>query len=177
MTILVDALSNTPIHDGTNTPVYPTYGFEIIVSDITEPILFLNAPISYEPEIMFIQLEDLNQELIDTATTFKISITQPKISLLISINSPLKIPTVHLQDHQTHYSMALNLNSALKFEDNIKTRRFQKPKNHLDFSVPPPTPGGSRTTHLFPYLRQVEHGLNEFYHNCCLLSKSDIKAG
>ena len=54
--------------------------------------------------------------------------------------------TVHLQDHQTHSSTALNLNLYIKAEVTIKTNCFQKANNNMVGAISPPTPGGSRTT-------------------------------
>ena len=47
-TILVAVSRKTPITDTTNTPVDPTEALKTTVSDITEDLLFLIAPISYE---------------------------------------------------------------------------------------------------------------------------------
>ena len=78
---------------------------------------------------MILKLEDLKQELIDAATTYKSSVSCPRKSLLFEINVPLNILTGHLQDHQPHSSTALNLNLALKSEATIKTHHLQKAKN------------------------------------------------
>ena len=48
-TDLVAALSNTPIPDANNAPVYPDEAFKIVVSDITDALPYIIAPISYEP--------------------------------------------------------------------------------------------------------------------------------
>ena len=70
----------------------------------------------------------------------------PNKSLLLAINFPLKILTNHLQDHHTHYSTDMNQKPDLKSEATIKTHRLQNSKNHMADFVPPPTPGGYRTT-------------------------------
>ena len=113
---------------------------------------------------------DLNQDLINDASTYKSAVPHPKKSLLFNINVPLKILTIPLQDYQTHFSTALNLNSYLKAEPTIKTHRFEKAKNHMADTVPPPTPDGD-------YHRQDEHIPGEFYTNCCLFYNSDSKSG
>ena len=146
MTIIVAITINTPIPDATNTPVDTTEAFKTIVSDITDTLPYLIAPFSYEPKTVLIQLEDLKKELIDTAATYKAALTHPKKSLLITINAPLNILTVHLQEHRTHSSTTLNINPALKYEATIKTHRFQKVKNHLVDVVTPPTLDDSCTT-------------------------------
>ena len=120
--------------------------FKTIVSDINEVLLFLIAPISYEPETLILQLEDLNQELINSAATYKSDVSRPNKAVLLTIGVPLKILTGHLQDHHTHYSISLNINPYLKYEATIKTNRLQQVNNHLDDVVPPPTPGGYLTT-------------------------------
>ena len=146
MTILVVIHDNTRIPEYTNTPVEPAEAFKTIVSDITEALPFLIAPISYEPKTVLLHLEYLKQELIDASATYKSSLTHPNKALLIAINVPLKTLAVHLKEHKTHYSMVLNLKPALKDESTIKTNRLQKSKNHLyDFACPT-TPSGSCTT-------------------------------
>ena len=137
---------NTLIPDSVHTPFYPPESFKPIVSDITEALLFLISPISYEPETMRLQLEDLIQELIDAAATYEAAVPHPKKALLIEIDIPLNILTGYLQDHPTHSSTVLNLNPYLKYEATIKTHRLQNSKNHMADFVPPPTPGGYRTT-------------------------------
>ena len=65
---------------------------------------------------------------------------------MIAINVPLKILTSQIQDYHTHSSTALKFNPSLKYKATIKIHRFQKYKNNMAYAVPPPTPGGSRTT-------------------------------
>ena len=120
MTILVAVPRNTPITDVTNTPVEATEAFKTIVSNITEALPFLIAPISYEPETVLLHLEYLKQELIDAATTYKSYVSHPNKDLLLTINVPLNILTGHLQEHHTESSMDLNLNPDLKYEATIK---------------------------------------------------------
>ena len=145
-TVLVYVPSNTPIPYATNPPIEPTEEFKTIVSYITESFPFPIAPILYEPKTFLLQLEYLKQDLIGDASTYKSAVYHSKKSLLLAINVPLKILTVHLQNHQTQSSTSLNLNPDIKAEATIKTHRFQKYKNHMTDIVPPPTPGGSHTT-------------------------------
>ena len=56
MTILVDVPINTPILDANNTPVDPIEALKTTVSNITEALPFLIAPIYYEPKTMLLQL-------------------------------------------------------------------------------------------------------------------------
>ena len=128
--ILVSVPRNTPIPDPTNTPVEPTEVFKTIVYNITEALLFLIAPISYEPETVLLHLEDLKQELSDATATYKSAAPHPK-KLLLAINVPIKIPTGPLQYHQTHSSISLNLNPDLKAEATIKNHHSHKSKNHM----------------------------------------------
>ena len=55
-TALVTVPSNTPIPDATNTPVDLTEVFTNMFSNITEALLFLFPPISYEPRTVLIRL-------------------------------------------------------------------------------------------------------------------------
>ena len=71
ITVLFSFPSNTPIPDATITLVDPTEEFKKIVSDITEALLFLVAPFSYEPETVILQMEYLNQELTNATATYK----------------------------------------------------------------------------------------------------------
>ena len=91
-------------------------------------------------------MEDLKQELNDYAANYKADMPHPNKHLLLTISSPLNILTRHLQDHQTHSFMTLNLNIYLKAEAILKTHHLQKSNNHMDDAVPPPTQGGSLTT-------------------------------
>ena len=110
---------NISIPDATNTSVDPTEAFEITVSNITEALPLLIAHISYEPETVILQLEYFNQELINASDNHKASVPRPDKNLLLEISAPLKILTIHIQDHQTHLTTALNLNPHLKAEDTI----------------------------------------------------------
>ena len=60
-TILFSVPSKNPIPVSKNTPVDPTEAIKTIVSKITEPFLFIIAPISYKPETVLLHLEELNQ--------------------------------------------------------------------------------------------------------------------
>ena len=92
---------------------------------------------------MLLQLEDIKQELIDSAANYKLAIPCPNKNLILVISSPLNIFTGNLQYHHTHSSTAPNLNPYLKTEATIKTHRFQKAKNNISDSVPPTTRGVS----------------------------------
>ena len=59
-----------------------------IVPAPTESLLFLIASISYEPKTVLLHLEDLKQELLDAAATYKAAVSHPKKALLLSINVP-----------------------------------------------------------------------------------------
>ena len=145
-TILVAVPSNNPTPDVNNTPVDPTEALKTTVSDINEDLPLLIALIPYEPKTVILQLEDLRQYIINAAATYKATVTDPNQAPLIAINVHLKILTVHLQDHNTHSSTALDLNPALKYDATIKTHHYQKANNHLADTISPPTLGGSRTT-------------------------------
>ena len=77
-TIIVAVSVSTPIPDGTNTPVEPTEAFKTTVFHITEDHLFLIAPIFYEPETVLFQLEESNQDLINTVAIYKADVPHPK---------------------------------------------------------------------------------------------------
>ena len=77
-TTLVDVTINNPIYDATNTSVEPTEVFKITVSNIYEAVPFIIALIYYETETVILQLEDLNQELINYAATYKADAPNPK---------------------------------------------------------------------------------------------------
>ena len=91
--ILVAVPIKNPIPDTTNTPVDPTEALKTIVSNTTVALPFLIAPISYEPETVILQMENLNQDLIDAAATYKASVPNPKNPFCLrltfhSISSP-----------------------------------------------------------------------------------------
>ena len=92
-TILVAVPSNNPILDDKKIQFTPTEAFKTIVSEITEALLLIISPISYEAEMMLLQLEYLKQEHIDAAATYKASMPHPKKSFLIAISVPVNIPT------------------------------------------------------------------------------------
>ena len=74
---------NTLIPDSVHTPFYPPEAFKPIVSDITEALLFLISPISYEPKTVLLNLEYLKQKTVDAAATYKSSAPRPNKSLLV----------------------------------------------------------------------------------------------
>ena len=77
--IIFAATSNSPIPGATTTPVDTTDALKKIISGFTEELPFLIATISYEPETVLLQLEDLNQELINAADIYKAAMPHQKI--------------------------------------------------------------------------------------------------
>ena len=82
---------------------------------------------SYEPKTVLLQLEDINQELIDAAATYKSGVHHANNDLLLTINIPIKVPIDHLQYYHTHSSTSLNINQSLKAKDTIKITVSRRP--------------------------------------------------
>ena len=82
---------------------------------------------SYEPKTVLLQLEDINQELIDAAATYKSGVHHANKDLLLKTNIPIKIPIKHLQYYHTLSSTSLNLNRALKAKYTIKIDVSRRP--------------------------------------------------
>ena len=163
---------NTPTPETTKISVEPTESFRTILRDITKVLPFLISTIYYKPETLILHMEDLNQELINTAKKYKAAVTHLK-NLLLAIDDPLNILTGHLQDHQTYSSTALNINPYLKPESTIKTHHFHKANNHMDEYVPPFNPGWFLYQDILlwcPYHREDEHAPENMTHNWCIFS-------
>ena len=108
---------------------------------------------SYEPEKVLLQMEELRQELKDSSSNYQASVPHPIKYRLHAMTAPLNILARHLKDHQYHPATALNLNPDLKSEADLKPHRFQTSNNCMTDAVPPPTSGGSRTTTSSSYVR------------------------
>ena len=75
-------------------------------------------------------MEYLKKELNDDSSSYKAAVPHPNKHLLLAISDLLKILTGHLQDHQTHPSTSMNLNTYLNTEADPKPHLFQKANNH-----------------------------------------------
>ena len=135
-TILVSFPNNIPIPDTTNSPVEPIKEFKTTVPNNTDTLFYLISLIYHEPETMIIQLEVIKKEMIGAADTYKAAALLPKKPILLAINVTLKIIIVHLQDHQNHSYMDLNIKPDIKYEASIKTHHSHKSNNHLTRILP-----------------------------------------
>ena len=115
---------NTPTPVATNTSVDPTESLKTFFNEIIEAIFFLTSTMSYEPKTVLLRLEEIRQEIKDSATNYQAAMPHPIKYLLRSITALLNILTRNLQDHQYHPSTALDINPYLKSEAELKPHHF-----------------------------------------------------